>query len=1001
MSFLTELSLRKRWLTFLIVALVTLASIWATVTLKMELIPDIDLPVTTVVTIYPQASPEEVMNKVTIPVEGAISDIEGLKHLISTSAEGMSLTLAQFEFGADMDEVDGIIRHNLSELSLPPEVRSLPAKMPQVKENPLLFPININMLPVVMLSLSGDLPPDELQEVAINEIIPKLETIDGVYHVGVEGGSQEKVLVTLDPEKMNQFGISMSQVAGILATNQYNSLSEIESTAMGINAVTLEDVAGVKLGPPPGTALSRTDGKPSVSIMVMKDKEANTVEVANAVVDEAERTKETLGDKVELLTVMDQSEFIEESISDLTRNAIIGGILAIIIVFLFLMAFRASLVTAISIPLSIIIGFLAMRGLGITINILTLSAMAIAVGRVIDNSIVVLEVIYRRMQQGEGFREAAVNGSREVARPITSATLATVVIFVPLAFVGGIVGELFIPFALTITFALIASLLVALTIVPALSKFPVSKKAETKKGDTWYQRVYTPMLRWSLAHRAATLAIAVVLFFGSFALLPIIGTSFIPSTGEKMLTVEIEMPPGTDLMTTEKTAIQVEEILGKKPEVLTYQTTAGTSSSLIGGFTALMGGGTNTASITIFLAPEADLEQEAAELRKAFQGLGEEATISVLTAEAMTTEMGISGLSISIRGENFEDIASTTDHLMTELNDVDGLVNIEAELVSVEPKLNIEPDLGKLMTSGLTMEQLQGLEQEFYLMIMGRTVAQANIEGKSYEVFLEGIVPDLDNVETAEKLRIGWPKSVLLGDIATVELGEQPTNIQRIDQKLAASIRASITAKDVGAVNRAVQEKIDALSLAPGVEVKMGGVAEEMGETFFNMFIAIIVAILLAYAVLVVTFRSFLSPFIIMVSLPLASIGALLGLLITGHPLGVSGMMGILMLVGIVLTNAIVLITLVEQLRKRGMNTYDALVEAGQTRLRPILMTALTTMLALLPLALGIGAGVLMAAELAIVVIGGLLTSTILTLLVIPVIYSLFRGQRQKSSQTR
>ena len=997
MSWLTKIALKKRWLTFLIVALVVLASIWATVTIKQELIPDIELPMTSVVTIYPQAPPEEVMSQVTVPIEDAISGIGGLNHLISTSTEGSSFLFVQFEYGTDMDEVNGIISQNLSELALPPEVRSLPSKMPQLEENPQLFPININMMPLVILSLGGDLSPDELRDMAINKIVPRLETIEGVYHVGVEGGSRENVLVNPDPEKMSEHGISVAQVAAVLATQQYNSLDEIKNTAMGTDALTLKDVAEIRLGPPPGTALSRTNGKPSVSIMVMKDAEANTVEVANAVVAEAEIVKGTLGDKVELLTVLDQSEYIESSIGDLVRNALIGFVLAAIVVFLFLMAFRASLVTAISIPLSIIIALLVMRGVGVTLNILTLSALAIAVGRLIDNSIVVSEVIYRRMQQGEPFREAALGGVKEIATPITSATLATVIIFVPVIFVGGIMGELFTPFGLTITVALIASLLVALMVVPPLSNFKVARKVETKRRDNWYQRVYTAMLRWSLSHRVMVLAIAIVLFFGSFTLLPIIGTSFIPTMGEKVLTVDVEMPTGSDLITTEKASMRVEELLGKNPEVISYQTTVGTSSSLIGGFSALRGGGTNTASIRVLLDPESDPEREAAELRQAWKGVAEEATITVSATEATMSGVGSSGLAISIRGENLKDIVDATRRLMTELDDVEGLVNIEAELASVEFKLNIEPDMSKLMASGLPMEQLPQLEQEFNLMMRGGEVAQATLEGKTYGVFLWGIMKGLNSVETSESLRVGWPQSVALGDIATVEFAEQTTNLRRVDQKLATRIEAGITEENMGAVNRAVQGKINALTLAPGVEVTMGGVAEEMRETFSGMFIAIAIAILLAYVVLVVSFRSFLNPLIIMVSLPLAAIGALLGLLIAGQPLGASGMMGMLMLVGIVLTNAIVLITFVEQLRKGGMNSHDALVEAGRIRLRPILMTALTTMVAMLPLALGLGEGTVMSAELAVVVIGGLFTSTILTLLVIPVIYSLFSRLRRQA----
>lgn len=1001
MAWLTKIALKKRWLTFLIVTLVALVSIWATIGLKQELLPDIQFPVTSVLTIYPQAKPDEVMSRVTVPIEGAISGIKGLDQLISTSTEGSSFVFALFDYGTDMDRVNSIIAQNLSELDLPAEVRGLPDIIPELEENPRLFAIDINMMPVVSLSLGGDLPPDELRELAITEVIPRLEAIEGVYQVGLEGGGREKVLISLNPEKMNQSGISMSQIAAILATQQYNSLSQIENTAMGTDALLLKDIAGVNLGPPPGTAISRTNGNSSVSISVMKESEANTVSVANAVVDEAEKIKATLGDEIEIITVMDLSEFIEQSISDLARNAIIGFVLATIVVFLFLMAFRASLVTAISIPLSILIGFLAMRGFGITINILTLSAMAIVVGRVIDNSIVVLEVIYRRMQQGESFNEAALGGVREVAAPITSATLATVVIFLPLAFVGGIMGQLFIPFALTITFALIASLLVALMVVPPLSNFPVSRKAETKKGDTWYQRIYTSALRWSLAHRVAALAIAVVLFLGSFALLPIIGTAFIPGMGEKILTIDIEMPAGTDLVAAEEVAMQAERVLAENPEVFTYQTTAGTSSSSFGAFRSMMGGGVNTVNIQVFFDPGADLEQEAAELRHSLQGIAEEGAVTVTTGQVMAAQSMDAGLDISVRGKNYEDIALLSRQLLSELESIDGIADLEINIASVEPKLDIEPDPAKLMASGLPLEQLQQINQEFFLLGLGGTVAEANIEGRIYEVFLEGIAQDLGSVEVARELRIGYPESVALGDIAAVELNQRPISIMRIDEKLAASITGSITEENVGAVNRAVQEKVDALPLVPGAEVTIGGMAELMGESFSGMFIAIIIAIVLAYAVLVVTFRSFLKPFIIMISLPLASIGALLGLLIAGQPLGASALMGILMLVGIVLTNAIVLIASVEQLHKRGLSIYDALIEGGRTRLRPILMTAITTMIAMLPLALGLGAGTVMSAELAVVVIGGLFTSTLLTLLVIPVIYSLFGSLRRASAGQR
>jgi HAE1 family hydrophobic/amphiphilic exporter-1 len=997
LSWLTKIALKKRWLTFLIVAIITGASIWATVNMKMELIPDIEFPVTSVVTVYPQAKAEDIMEKVAIPVESAIADIEGLRELISTCTEGSSFTLALFKYGTDMDKVNTIISQRLSELDFPEEVRNLPSQMPQLETNPQLYAIDINIMPLVMFGLTGDLPTQQLNEIAETELLPRLQAIDGVYQVSINEIEPDKVLVYPDIEKINQYGISISQIAGLLAMQQYENLDQIEGTPVGVSSLTLGDIAGVDIGPSPGTAITRTNGSLSVGISIMKEAEANTVSVANAVMNEVRDIEAQLGGDVKVVTVLDQSEFIETSINELLREALIGGGLAIIVIFLFLMAFRASLVTAISIPLSILIGFLLMSSFGFTINILTLSAMAIAVGRVIDDSIVVLEVIVRNLGRGQRFKEAAIHGAREVAAPVTSATLATVVIFLPLAFVGGIVGELFIPFALTITFALIASLFVALMIIPPLCNFKVSLKERLRTGDSWYQRVYIPLLKWSLAHRAVTLLIATLLFFGSFSLVPVIGTTFIPSMSEQQLTVDLVMPPGSDLIATEKMAMKLEHVLIENPAVTVFQTTAGTSGSLMGGFSAMMTGGTNAATITVILDPDADMEREAKKLRQAYANIvGEGVIVSVTTGDAMSAQMMGSGLDVSVRGDSYEDVAFASEKLVSELEKTEGISDIEVDISSVEPKLNISIDQNKLMASGLPPDQIAQIGQELFLMNLGGTVAQANIGDETLDIFVKAVTPELTTAAMASELRIGFPVSVKLSDVANIDLGEQPVSIQRIDQKLAASITGSIIEKDVGSVNMAVQQKINQLELPAGVEIKVGGMAEMMQESFSGMFIAIIVAVLLAYAVIVVTFKSLINPIIIMMSLPLASIGALVGLLVTGHPIGVSALMGVLMLVGIVLTNAIVLISLVERLQREGMSAYDALVEGGKTRLRPILMTAITTMVAMVPIAFGLGEGTLMAAELAVVVIGGLFSSTLLTLLVIPVIYSIVEGLRSR-----
>jgi HAE1 family hydrophobic/amphiphilic exporter-1 len=469
---------------------------------------------------------------------------------------------------------------------------------------------------------------------------------------------------------------------------------------------------------------------------------------------------------------------------------------------------------------------------------------------------------------------------------------------------------------------------------------------------------------------------------------------------EKMVVVDVELPKEADLVQVEQAAIMIEREIEDTVDSRVFTTSAGSSSSSMSSFSSMTGGGSNKASITVYLDQQADQDQIAAELRESLEGVVEGSTISVSSGNTMSSAMTNSGLDISIRGENYEDIASVSKELFTEIQDIDGLAELDLALASTEPKLNITPDMAKMMSSGLDMSSMAQMNQEFMMMSMGSTVSSVTLDGEVYEVYLNGIVPRLDNVESAEGLLIGYPDSVKLGDIADVSIGAQQTNIQRVDEKLAASITGIITDENVGAVNRAVQQKINTLSLPEGVEVTMGGVMEMMQESFSGMFMAILVAVVLAFAVITLTFRSFMKPIIIMISLPLASIGAMIGLLISGHPLGVSSLMGILMLVGIVLTNAIVLIDLVDKLRKDGMNTFEALVESGRTRMRPILMTALTTMIAMLPIALGFGEGTVLSAELAAVVIGGLFSSTLLTLLVIPVMYAITNRDKNESGET-
>ncbi len=998
MHWLTRIAIAKPWITFVIALALVGASIFGALQLQQELIPDIELPISTVIAFYPGATPDEIMHEVTEPIEAAVTNTSGLSRISSTSADNMCFIFLQFKYGTDMDRTNADLARQLESIPLP---SGMPATMPgSDDQNPMLFPIDMNMMPLTVMSLKGDLEVVELRRIATDLVMPALAETDGVFSISLEGG-HENVLIKPDPAKLNSQRISMALLATALGDTEFDSIEQLGSTLIKGTAQ-LNDIATISVGPPPGTAISRTDGINSIGIAVMKTPEANTVTTGNAVVAKVNELEPALQENnVELTTVFNQADYIQRSISDLTNSAAIGGSLAVIIILLFLAAIRGSLVIAISIPLSLLFAFFVMHMWGLTMNILTLSAMAIAIGRIVDDSIVMLEVIYRRLRQGEGFRQAALNGSREVARPIATATIATAAIFLPLAFVGGIVGELFVPFALTVTFALLASLLVSLTLVPALSSLLVPKKLKQESTNSWYHRLYIPVLKWALGHRALTCLIAVVLFVGSLGLIPIVGTSFMPPMAEKMIIIEIEMDLGTDINTTSAVAAEVEQVIAaNSSQVQVYHTTVGTSSSIVGAMSAMAGGGSgdNRSVIEIMYKPDADLDKETNRLLAEIDKLGYGEAIKIEEMTSMMGDMDSNSFQVYVRGEDYAAVLAAAETLAADMRTIDGLTDVETDASLVLPKPVISID-----QSRLTFHTTQGLDpalfQMEYAALMQGMDTQATYNGKQLKI--TGL---LQNAQTAEELwsliiNGGLSYQLRLGQIADVALMETPTSIQRIDQQRAVTISATVTARDVGAVNAAAQHKLDTFS-ADGVELRMGGIAEEMEETFRNMGIAIIIAIAIAFTMVMLSFGSFINTLVIMVSLPLASIGAVLGLLITGHTIGASAMMGVLMLVGIVLTNGIVLISLVEQLRRSGVETKQALLEAGRTRLRPILMTALTTMIALTPLAAGLGQGVVLASELAIVVIGGLFASTLLTLIVIPVIYSLLvKFKRPPSTQ--
>jgi len=1051
-SRLTELAVKNRSVTILLTVAIFIAGIYSWGALQQELLPNIDFPIITVVAPYPGAGAQDVTDQVTKPIERAIGSIPRLERTQSTSANSLALVVAQFSYGTNVKDARAAIEQNLAAAGLPTGV------------TPKVTALDINASPVIVASISGanGASLDQVAGIVRSEIVPAVQSIQGVSGADATGGLAPRIQITLDPAKLAASGISTAQISGVLQANNltlpagslgtdgqsvpvstthtFSSLDEINNLVVGVRGlpaagaagagatgatgtggqtttgagtvavptpVRLADVGTVEIAQLATTGYARTNGDSSITLSVTKTSDANTVSVADDVnsklAEVAARHPE-----IKILTVSDLSAFIKESRDGLVREGLLGALMAIAVIFLFLLSLRSTFVAAISIPTSILAALVLMLVAGISINIMTLGGLAVAVGRVVDDAIVVLENIYRHRARGEDKRTAVISGAREVSSAITSSTVTTVAVFLPLGFVGGLVSQFFLPFALTVTFALLASLVCALTVVPVLAYFLVDKVKMDVDEDgeprkSLWIRAYTPTIKFVLRSRwtkFGVLAISSVLFFATFALVPSIPTQFINAGSEKVLLVSIAPPPGTPSAAVLERAIQAEGILRADPAVTLIQTTVPSEGST-GSQTvtaAFTGRASNSANITVRLASDANLSKETQKLL-ADLGPVKDGGWGLTVSEG--TGFSSSGLSIVVSGPNQATVATAADQVLAAIKDQPDIINLKSDLAKGTPSVEVTVDPNKAISAGLTTAQVAG---EVRGALTGSQVGRiAMADGSVLDLYM-GIDPTaVSSVDALKALPVGTVTKVPLATIADVRSVDSQGSITRIGGAPAASITAEITSKDTGGVSKSVQKSIDALkaagTLPAGVDVSLAGVTQQQNSAFGGLFASMGVAILLVYICLVLTFNSLITPFIILFALPLATIGAFPALFLTGRPIGISALIGFLMLIGIVVTNAIVLLDLVEQLRSRGLSTHDALVEGGRTRVRPILMTALATILALMPLGLGLNEGSIIASELATVVIGGLFSSTFLTLLVIPVLYSLVDGGKTGLSQ--
>ncbi|MCZ2818677.1 efflux RND transporter permease subunit [Modestobacter sp. VKM Ac-2984] len=1024
MSRLAVLSLRNRALVALATIAVLVFGLISAGSLKQELIPSLEIPAAAVVAAQPGASPDVVERQVVQPLEQAISTVDGVVATTSTASTGLGTVTVELEYGSDLDRATAALQTAVSRVQ---------AELPSDVE-PQVLAGSLADLPVLQLAIAAPGDAAALSDRIDATVVPLFEQVEGVRDVTVTGASEPRVQITLDPAALAAAGIPAAALTTVLEENgvvlpagtvtegeqtlsvqagdRLTSVEELRAvplTGADGAVVPLGEVATVELGEAPETSYSRVDGQPALSVGLTQTPDGNTVDISDAVEDLLPQVRELLGEGTTVAVVFDQAPFIEESIEGLATEGGLGLLFALIVILVFLGSVRSTLISAVSIPVSLCVTFIGLEVAGFSLNILTLGALTVSIGRVVDDSIVVIENIKRHLTYGEARTKAILGGVREVAGAITSSTIATAAVFLPIALVGGLVGELFRPFALTVAIALLASLVVSLTIVPVIAsaflKAPETDREETAElarereaaeaaeRRTWLQRLYVPALRGVLAHRRWTVAGALAVFVGTLALTPLLQTNFIGDAGEDTVTVTAAHPAGTSLAAQDERARVLEEALGELTGVQTVQTTVGSA----GGLAAFSGGGgTPTATFSLTLAEDGDPEETRAEIRTVAEDLSD---VGDVTVAAAGSGFGSSTVDVLVQAADADVLADVADQVQQAVSEVPGATDVTNDLSAGLPVVQVDVDPVAAAEVGLTQAQvtrtLAGLTNAVPL-------GEIDVDDASTPVYLDPVQAP----ETVEQLRsVVLPTAgglVPLTQLATVEEVQAPSSITRVDGERSATISATPADADLGTLTTALQSAIDDLELPAGAEVSIGGVAADQEEAFADLGLALVIAVVIVYLVMVATFRSLAQPFILLVSVPFAATGALLMLLVTGTPLGVPALIGVLMLIGIVVTNAIVLIDLVNQYRERGRPLAEAVSEGARQRLRPIVMTAAATVLALTPMAFGLtGGGVFISQPLALVVIGGLISSTVLTLLLVPVLYTSLETRRERRAAKR
>jgi len=990
--------------------------------MSVDLYPEMELPVGAVMTSYPGVGPEEIEEQLTKPLESVLSTVSDLDTISSISRMGTSAVIVLFDWGKDMD---------FAALEMREKVDLIRRSLPEGAEDPLIIKMDPTQMPIMQVAVSSaDLV--SLKQVCEDVIQPRLERVGGVGSVWTAGGYEREIHVLVDPVKLQGYGLTLSGLVNALqgenmnvsggtvregkkdylvrVTGEFKNLKEIEEVvvaAPGGNPVHVGDVAQVVDGRKKTTQYSRVDGQPGLTMFIMKQSGANTVNTAREVREAlAGLEKELPGIKFSVL--VDQAEFIERAINNIVQNIVIGGILAVLVLWFFLRNGRSTLIIAAAIPISIVATFVLLYFGGETLNLITMGGLALGVGLIVDNAIVVLENIYRHRQEGRGLLEAAKTGTDEVGGAVIASTLTIMAVFLPIIFTGGLAAEVFQPMSWTVAFSIFASLLVALTLVPLMaSRWLHLEEYTGKQGfaaryyrtsgrwltglDSWYRR----LLSWSLGHRRRVLLAAGALFMLSIAALVLVGFEFMPTMDQGYVQITVKMPKGTSLAETNEVALRLEKIAAGVPEVKRIFTGVGFT-----GQEGMMGAGsTDQAQIGLDLGSKRERsrsDQEiAAELRQKVAAIpGAEIKVEAMDP-AFQRPGSNAPIQLQIYGDDLDTLARLGDQVVDLVKQVRGTSEVKSSLEEGRPEVQVLVARDRAAAYGLSPAEIAATVRTA---IDGVVATRYRTGGEEVDIrvqLAEGSsawLKDLSGLEVLSPLGGKIP----LSQVARLQTTTGPIAIEREDRTRLITVEAQLFGRDLNSATREIREKLSVLKMPPGYWVDFGGEQEMMQETFSDLGLALILAVVLVYLVMVAQFESALYPFIIMFSVPVTLIGIVFSLLVTGRTFDMTAFIGAIMLVGIVVKNAIVLVDYVNILRRRGLNRREALLKAGPIRLRPILMTSLTTILGMFPLALGLGEGSEGQAPLATVMVGGLTFSMLITLVLVPVIYDILDDWKER-----